>query len=104
MSLGTGRGNPLRMPKWLLSARNRSHQKPKTDDRGRFALDQVSGQYWLRVSGVGYSPAARKVIIGPDLETVFRRAKLYVMLEPGGCSDECSLVYTNKKKFDRAVR
>lgn len=78
--------------------------KTKTDDSGRFALDQASGRYWFRVSGSSYSPAAREVIVGADLETVFQRAELYVMLGPASCSDECSFIYTNKKKFDRAVR
>ena len=97
-------GKPVANAEVVLVRKKSVASKTKTDDRGRFALDRVSGQYWLRVSGVGYSPAAREVIIGPDLETVFRRAELYVMLEPGACSDDCSLVYTNKKKFDRAVR
>jgi len=97
-------GKPVANAEVVLVRKKSVASKTRTDDRGRFALDRVSGQYWLRVSGVGYSPAAREVIIGPDLETVFRRAELYVMLEPGACSDDCSLVYTNKKKFDRAVR
>src|SRR5215472_16977973 len=47
--------------------------KTTTDDAGRFALDQTSGRYWLRVSGSRYSPAAREVVIGPDLETLFHK-------------------------------
>lgn len=78
--------------------------KTKTDDSGRFVIDQASGRYWFRVSGSSYSPAAREVIIGADVGTAFHIAELYVMLGPGACSDECSSIYTSKKKFDRAVR
>lgn len=78
--------------------------KTTTDDAGRFALDQASGRYWLRVSGSRYSPAAREVVIGPDLETLFHKPDLYVMLGPGSCNDACSSIYTSRKKFDRAVR
>lgn len=78
--------------------------KTKTDDSGRFVIDQASGRYWFRVSESSYSPAAREVIIGADAGTAFHRAELYGMLGPGACSNECSSIYTSKKKFDPAVR
>ena len=78
--------------------------KTKTDDSGRFVLDKGSGRYLFRVSASGYSTAYREVIIGADFETLFNKAELYVVLGPGACSDECSSIYTGKKKFDEAVR
>jgi len=75
-----------------------------TDDSGRFSVDKASGRYWFRVSGPRYSPAAREVIIATDLETVFRRVDLYVVLGPGSCVDECSPIFGSKKDFDRALR
>ena len=97
-------GKPVADAEVVLVRNESVALKTKTDALGRFALNQASGRYWLRVSGARYSPAAREVIIGSDLVTVFHRPELYVMLESGTCSDDCSLIYTSKKNFDRAVR
>jgi hypothetical protein len=78
--------------------------KTKTDSSGRFKFDHAAGQYWFRVKASHYSTASQQVIIGADLATLFHRSIFYVMLGPSACSDECSPIYTTKKKFDQAVR
>jgi hypothetical protein len=78
--------------------------KTKTDGSGKFKFDHAAGQYWLRVMAPHYSTAARDVIIGADLTALFHGSTFYVMLGQDSCMDECSPIYTSKKKFDHAVR
>jgi hypothetical protein len=78
--------------------------KTKTDGSGKFKFDHAVGKYWLRVMAPHYSTAARDVIIGADLSALIHGSTFYVMLGPGACMDECSPIYTSKKKYDHAVR
>jgi hypothetical protein len=76
----------------------------QTDSSGKFRIDCDPGSYWLRVKASGFSTASLRVIVGSDLQTLFQRKTLYVMLGPGACMDQCSWVYTSKREFDQAVR
>jgi hypothetical protein len=78
--------------------------KTNTDGSGKFKFDHAAGQYWLRVMAPHYSTAARDVVIGADLTALFHGSTFYVMLGQNSCMDECSPIYTSKKKFDHAVR
>ncbi|HEY1984016.1 MAG TPA: carboxypeptidase-like regulatory domain-containing protein [Terracidiphilus sp.] len=76
----------------------------RTDAAGAFDFDHVSGKYWLRVARSEYAPAVREVTIQNELVTYLERKKLYVIVGPGACMDECSSVFTSKHEFDQAIR
>ncbi len=76
----------------------------RTDSTGYFDFDHVSGKYWLRVARSDYAPAAREVTVQGEIVTYLERKKLYVIVGPGACADECSSVYTSRHEFDHAIR
>ena len=76
----------------------------RTDGAGAFDFDHVSGRFWFRVARSEYAPAAREVTVQSELVTYLERKKLYVIVGPGACMDECSSVFTNKHEFDQAIR
>jgi len=76
----------------------------RTDKAGAFRFEHVSGSYVFQVQRSEYAPAAREIVVTDELVTQLQRKKLYVILGPGACKDECSSVLTSKKDFDRAIR
>jgi len=78
--------------------------KTRTDNAGAFHFDHVSGRYWFHVARSEYAPAAREINVEPEIVTALQRKKLYVIVGPGACMDECSSVFSNKNDFDRALR
>lgn len=75
-----------------------------TDASGHFRINHVDGHYRFRMHVPNYSIVNREVIVRFELATDFRRSKLYVILGPGACADDCSSVFTDKKDFDRIIR
>ena len=77
----------------------------RTDKSGEFEFEKVrSGSYVFRVPRTQYAPAARDIVVTDEIVTHLARKKLYVVLGPGACQDECSAVLTSKKDFDKALR
>jgi hypothetical protein len=77
----------------------------RTDKSGRFEFERMhSGPYVLRVPRTQYAPAARDVVITDEIVTHLERKKLYIILGPGACQDECSAVLTSKRDFERTIR
>jgi hypothetical protein len=77
----------------------------RTDKSGQFDFEHVhSGPYTFRVQRTKYAPAARDIVVTDEIVTHLERKKLYVILGPGACQDECSAVLTSKREFDRTIR
>jgi len=77
----------------------------RTDKSGEFEFEKGrSGSYVFRVPRTQYAPAARDIVVTDEIVTHLARKKLYVVLGPGACQDECSAVLTSKKDFDKALR
>ncbi|HXS75090.1 MAG TPA: carboxypeptidase-like regulatory domain-containing protein [Terracidiphilus sp.] len=77
----------------------------QTDKSGQFGFEHVhSGPYVLRVPRTQYAPAARDIVVTDEIVTHLERKRLYVILGPGACQDECSAVLTSKSEFERTIR
>ena len=77
----------------------------QTDQSGEFEFEHISsGPYAFRVQRSQYAPAARDIIVTDEIITHLAKKKLYVILGPGACQDECSAVFTSKRDFDRTIR
>jgi hypothetical protein len=76
----------------------------KTSQSGEFHFEHVSGHYTFRVARSDYAPAVREVVVTDEIITRVERKKLYVIVGPGACMDECSAVLTNKREFDQTIR
>ena len=78
--------------------------RSRTDKSGAFRFEHVSGPYVFHVQRSNDAPAAREIVVTDEIVTNLERKKLYVILGPGACMDECSSVLTSKRDFDRAIR
>jgi len=96
-------GKPIADAQVTLDNGDSVAYKTKTDDSGWFRFNHAGGSHWLHVSAPQFSTASRQVIVGADFRALFNSGTFYVMLGPGACMDQCSQVFTSKKKFDRAV-
>ena len=77
----------------------------KTDTAGEFEFERVpSGQYLFRIERSQFAPAAREIVVTDEIVTHLERKKLYIVLGPGACQDECSAVLTSKREFERTIR
>ena len=76
----------------------------RTDKSGEFRFEHVSGRYMFRVARSAYAPAVREIVVTDEIVTRVERKKLYVILGPGACMDECSTVVTSKREFERDIR
>jgi len=76
----------------------------RTGKSGEFRFDHAKGQYTFRVARSEFAPAVREIVVTDEIVTALERKKLYVILGPGACMDECSLILTSKRDFDRAIR
>jgi len=79
-------------------------KETRTDTLGKFNLGRRDGSYWLRVEAKGFSTAGEHVIVGLTFWALFHSSRLYVMLGPQACMDDCSPVWTNKRQFEHALR
>jgi hypothetical protein len=78
--------------------------KTSTDDAGAFHFDRVQGDFLFRVARTQFAPAAREIHVGELIQSYVMRKKLYVIVGPGACMDECSTIFTNKHDFQKAVQ
>jgi hypothetical protein len=78
--------------------------RTRTDNAGAFHFDHLLGKYVFKVGRTEYAPAAREVNVGSEIVTYLERRKLYVIVGPGACMEECSAVFTSKHEFDRAIK
>ncbi len=78
--------------------------RTRTDSAGAFHFDHVSGKFVFRVARSDFAPAVREITVQPEIVTYLARRKLYVIVGPGACMDECSSIFTNKHEFDRAIK
>lgn len=77
----------------------------RTDKSGRFDFERMhSGPYVLRIPRSQYAPATRDLVITDEIVTHLERKKLFIILGPGACQDECSAVLTSKRDFERTIR
>jgi len=76
----------------------------QTDSAGRFAIKNVTGHYVIRMKTPNYSIVSREIFVQLELVTQIAGNRLYVILGPGQCSDDCSTVFTSKNDFDKALR
>ncbi len=97
-------GKPVKNADVTLTQSNRVVYSTRTDAAGRFKLNDVAGQFVFHVKTPDYSVVAREVIIGFEIATAIHGNRLYVILGPGACSDDCSSVFTRKKDFDKSLR
>jgi len=98
------RGHPVADLEVALLRDNKIAYQTRTDKNGEFRFDRVAGQFTFRVARAEYSAAVREIVVSDEIVTTLQRKKLYVILGPGACKDECSSVLTSKRDFDRAIR
>ena len=99
-----GRGTPAVNVEVTLSQDDKVRMSTHTDQSGKFRIDHVQGDYMFRVARTVNAPAAHAIVVRAELATYIERKKLYVVLGPGACADECSLIVTSKEEFEHAIR
>jgi hypothetical protein len=98
-------GHPMPDIEVKLLRDEKVNAETRTDKSGEFEFGHMhSGSYMLRVPRTEYAPAARDIVITDEIVTHLERKKLYIILGPGACQDECSAVLTNKREFERTIR
>jgi Carboxypeptidase regulatory-like domain len=96
-------GHPAVDVEVTLSRDGKPTFKTRTDKTGWFRFEHVSGPYTFQVARTQYAPVLREIVVTDEVVTALERKKLYVILGPGACQDECSLILTNKHDFDREI-
>jgi len=76
----------------------------RTDQSGAFQFEKVKGDYLFQIARTKYAPAERAIFVTDEIITHLERKKLYVILGPAACQDECSAVLTSKRDFDETLR
>ena len=102
--VATSQGKPLVNTEVTLVRDETVAHATRTDNAGAFHFDHVSGRYSFHVARSDYAPAVREIYVEPEIVTSLQRKKLYVIVGPGACMDECSSVFSNKHDFDRAIQ
>jgi Carboxypeptidase regulatory-like domain len=97
-------GKPISDAEVVLVRDGKTVATTRTESSGRFRIEHVEGPFMFRMHVPHYSVVNREVIVRFELATDLGHNKLYVILGPGACSDDCSSVFTNKKDFDRTIR
>jgi len=97
-------GKPLAHAEVALDQDGKPVYTTRTDDRGAFRFDHASGHYTFRVARTEYAPAAKEVIVDFQIASQVQRKKLYVIVGPGACADECSAVFTSKHDFQKVLK
>jgi hypothetical protein len=98
------KGNPIPGAEVTLDQGGKAIYSTRTDGTGKFAIRHISGHYWLHVEEKGYAQVSRQVVVGLEAETYLHGSTLYMIAGPGACSDDCSKVFTNRGKFEQAIR
>ena len=96
-------GHPAGDVEVTLSRDGKIALKTQTDQRGWFRFEHVKGPYTFQVARTEFAPAVRDIVVTDEVVTALERKNLYVILGPGACQDECSLILTNKHDFDREI-
>jgi hypothetical protein len=76
----------------------------KTDAAGRFEFKKAYGHLLLRVGRTEYAPFARELVVGDDVVIRVEHRKLYIIVGPGACEDECSQAVTSKREFEEILK
>ena len=97
-------GKPVADVEVTLWRDDKVRMSTRTDQTGAFRFDHAEGSYVLRVARTENAPAARQIVVRAELATLLERKRLYVVLGPGACADECSSVYVSRQEFDHAIR
>ncbi len=97
-------GQPVPGVEITLSRDENVAFRTRTDQAGAFRFEHVSGHYVFRVARSQYAPATRDIVVTDEIVTRAERKKLYVILGPGACMDECSAVLASKREFERNIR
>ena len=97
-------GKPVAHAEVVLAQDGKAIYTTRTDDRGSFRFDHASGHYTFRVERTEYSPASKDVIVDFQIASQVQRKKLYVIVGPGACTDECSSIFTSKHDFQKAIK
>jgi hypothetical protein len=97
-------GHPVVDVRISLDRDGKVAYQTKTSQSGEFHFDHVSGAYTFRVARSDYAPAVREIVVTDEIVTRVERKKLYVIVGPGACMDECSAVLTSKREFERDIR
>ncbi len=100
----TSAGKPVANLEVTLNQDDKVAFRTSTNQSGEFRFEHVSGRYIFRVARSKYAPAVREIVVTDEIATRVERKRLYVILGPGACMDECSAVLTNKREFDREIR
>jgi hypothetical protein len=97
-------GHPAVDVEVTLSRDGKIAFQARTDKTGWFRFERISGSFTFQVARTEYAPAIRDIVVTDEVVTALERKKLYVILGPGACQDECSLILTNKHDFDREIQ
>jgi len=97
-------GKPIENGEITLVQDDKVAYSTRTDRSGHFEFKNVTGRYRLRMHTPTYSVVSREVLIGFEIVTAMKRNKLYIILGPGACSDDCSSVFTSKREFNQTLR
>jgi hypothetical protein len=97
-------GKPTNNTQITLLRDDKIVRTTQTDSAGRFAIKNVTGHYVIRMKTPNYSIVSREIFVQLELVTQIAGNRLYVILGPGQCSDDCSTVFTSKNDFDKALR
>jgi hypothetical protein len=97
-------GKPVANLEVTLNRDDKVMYRTSTSQSGEFRFEHASGSFTFRVARSSYAPAVREIVVTDEIATRVERKKLYVILGPGACMDECSEVLTNKHEFDREIR
>jgi hypothetical protein len=97
-------GHPVPDLEVTLARDDKVAFQTRTDKSGEFRFEHVSGKYMFRVARSKYAPAVREIVVTDEIVTRVEHKKLYVIVGPGACMDECSAVITSKREFEREIR
>ena len=96
-------GMPIEHAEITLVQKEKLAYSTRTDAKGHFEFKGVTGRYSLRMHLPTYSIVSREVLVGFEILTALEGHRLYVILGPGACSDDCSSVFTSKREFNQAL-
>lgn len=97
-------GEPLAGVEITLTQDEKVAFQTQTDASGKFSFEHVSGHFVFHVARTKFAPAAREIVVRDELVTRVERKKLYVVVGPGACADECSSIFTNESDFKKALK
>ena len=96
-------GKPVAGAPVQLERGRKAVAETQTDAAGAFNFERLDGEYTLRIKPANYSTATRDVVVGEAATIVMRHNKLYVIVGPRACDDECSSVFTSEREFEKTL-